>query len=318
MGRPSAWHKRVTQVVFVFLSGPELSLCFDWVDNVDCCFTSGDHFWCHVGEKTCSTLLVYRPHWTREQGDLMSPWKVAQNVDQRVFCSKLIPNFYRGKSATSTWTTSVILKNLSNVNNRPMGENSPNLVTLHVSGCYVWVRVARYPFAEAGLVKTFFCKINFPRSNPTITPAGKTSQLNKYLLQDIIFYFIKHCTYVIRHQYRICICSGRRIGSWCMYTYVMQTLLGQVVQGRYFFAKHWTPSLTTVSANYIPGLPIHLCRLLSKFDALLSLIRTLLVSAFINNFVVYTSKFFCQICPRDGGSWAVSTCDVIEECMYTE
>jgi hypothetical protein len=49
-----------------------------------------------------------------------------------------VPKYiYRGKSGTKIWATSVIFKKkLLNVNNRPMGENSPNPVTL-ISGVNV-------------------------------------------------------------------------------------------------------------------------------------------------------------------------------------
>jgi hypothetical protein len=35
-----------------------------------------------------------------------------------------------GKSGTKIWATSVFFQKLPKVNNRPLGENSPNLVTL--------------------------------------------------------------------------------------------------------------------------------------------------------------------------------------------
>jgi hypothetical protein len=39
-------------------------------------------------------------------------------------------NFYHGKSSLKLRAISVIFKKLPKVNNHPMGENSPNLVTL--------------------------------------------------------------------------------------------------------------------------------------------------------------------------------------------
>jgi hypothetical protein len=56
--------------------------------------------------------------------------KIAQKVAQNKFCQSqhIIYNF--GKSSTKIWTTFVIFEKLSKVNNRPLGENSPNLVTL--------------------------------------------------------------------------------------------------------------------------------------------------------------------------------------------
>jgi hypothetical protein len=55
---------------------------------------------------------------------------MAQKVAQNNFCQSqhILYNF--GKSSTKIWTTFVIFEKLSNVNNRPLGENSPNLVTL--------------------------------------------------------------------------------------------------------------------------------------------------------------------------------------------
>jgi hypothetical protein len=39
-------------------------------------------------------------------------------------------HFYRGKSSSIIWAISVIFTKLPKVKNDPMGENSPNLVTL--------------------------------------------------------------------------------------------------------------------------------------------------------------------------------------------
>jgi hypothetical protein len=38
-----------------------------------------------------------------------------------------------GKSGTKIWATFVFFQKLPKVNNRPLGENSPNLVTLHAA-----------------------------------------------------------------------------------------------------------------------------------------------------------------------------------------
>jgi hypothetical protein len=46
------------------------------------------------------------------------------------FLSKLIHNFFRGKSCPKEWASSEIFKKLPEVNNHPTGKNSPNLVTL--------------------------------------------------------------------------------------------------------------------------------------------------------------------------------------------
>jgi hypothetical protein len=51
-----------------------------------------------------------------------------------VCVSKLIHILNRGKSILITGSTSTIFRKLSKVHNRPVGENSPNLVTLQ-EGC---------------------------------------------------------------------------------------------------------------------------------------------------------------------------------------
>jgi hypothetical protein len=55
--------------------------------------------------------------------------KVAQNVAQPIFLSKLIAVTV-GNSSPSICATSVIFKRQPKVNNRPLGQNWPNLVTL--------------------------------------------------------------------------------------------------------------------------------------------------------------------------------------------
>jgi hypothetical protein len=56
----------------------------------------------------------------------MSLWKKNATTH---FLSKLIHNFYLERKCTA----SVIFKNLPKENYRPIGENSPNLVTLLVA-----------------------------------------------------------------------------------------------------------------------------------------------------------------------------------------
>jgi hypothetical protein len=58
--------------------------------------------------------------------------KIAQNVAQSIFRKKIVRNFYREKRSPKIRATSVIIKKLPKVNNHPIGENSPNLVTLSV------------------------------------------------------------------------------------------------------------------------------------------------------------------------------------------
>jgi hypothetical protein len=56
--------------------------------------------------------------------------KFAQNVSQPIFWTYYYISFTEEKSCPRLWTNSVIFIKLAKVNNRPMGENSPNLVTL--------------------------------------------------------------------------------------------------------------------------------------------------------------------------------------------
>jgi hypothetical protein len=46
------------------------------------------------------------------------------------YVSKLTHNLNRGKNSHKMWTTCIIFRNLPRDNNHPLGENSPNLVTL--------------------------------------------------------------------------------------------------------------------------------------------------------------------------------------------
>jgi hypothetical protein len=67
-----------------------------------------------------------------KQGGLMSSWKKSpQNMAQPIFLSKLIHNFFpRKKVAQTFWLFLQFSKKLPNETYRPIGENSPNLVTL--------------------------------------------------------------------------------------------------------------------------------------------------------------------------------------------
>jgi hypothetical protein len=68
----------------------------------------------------------------QRQGDQMSLWRNRQkNVSQHIFGRNLDITFFSGISTPEMWAFSVVLKNVSNVNNRTTtGENYPNLVTL--------------------------------------------------------------------------------------------------------------------------------------------------------------------------------------------
>jgi hypothetical protein len=66
--------------------------------------------------------------------------KSSQNAAQTIFLSKVIQYLYHEKSSPLLWATPAIFKLLTEVNNHPMSENSPNLVTLPqvkfaTSGC---------------------------------------------------------------------------------------------------------------------------------------------------------------------------------------
>jgi hypothetical protein len=70
-----------------------------------------------------------------EQGDQMNLLQNRQKCSLPEFLSKLIHNFLihnfkRGKSSPKMWATSESFKKLPKVNNDPIGEKSPNLVTL--------------------------------------------------------------------------------------------------------------------------------------------------------------------------------------------
>jgi hypothetical protein len=56
--------------------------------------------------------------------------KFAQNVAQPIFGQYYHISFTEEKSCRRMWTNSILFIKLPKVNNRPMGENSPNLVTL--------------------------------------------------------------------------------------------------------------------------------------------------------------------------------------------
>jgi hypothetical protein len=68
------------------------------------------------------TLFQLKARWVCE--------KIAQNVAQPIFLSKSVHNFYRGTKYSKNLGHVYNLKKLPKVNNNPMGENSPNLVTL--------------------------------------------------------------------------------------------------------------------------------------------------------------------------------------------
>jgi hypothetical protein len=58
--------------------------------------------------------------------------KDAQNVAQAIFCKNLYITGPTEKSSPEICANYVIYKPLPKVNNSPLGENSPNLVTLTV------------------------------------------------------------------------------------------------------------------------------------------------------------------------------------------
>jgi hypothetical protein len=62
------------------------------------------------------------------RGDQMSLLKIAQNVAQTIFCPNQSITFSAEKMLLQNCSTFEIFK----INNNPIGENSPNLVTLVV------------------------------------------------------------------------------------------------------------------------------------------------------------------------------------------
>jgi uncharacterized membrane protein YoaK (UPF0700 family) len=60
----------------------------------------------------------------------MTMFLFAQNVAQLIFIKI---NAYRGKSSPKIVCTSAIFQKLTKVNNRPIGEKSPNLVIMLLS-----------------------------------------------------------------------------------------------------------------------------------------------------------------------------------------
>jgi hypothetical protein len=65
-----------------------------------------------------------------DQSDQMISWKSRPKCSPTKYLSKLINNCFRGKTGPKICLTSVIFKTLPKVNNRPIGEYLPNLVTL--------------------------------------------------------------------------------------------------------------------------------------------------------------------------------------------
>jgi hypothetical protein len=68
---------------------------------------------------------------------------IAQNVAQTIIWSIYTHNFFWEKNEAKNWATSKNFPKLPKVNNGPMGESSPNLVTLHVVdnvGCSIFLK----------------------------------------------------------------------------------------------------------------------------------------------------------------------------------
>jgi hypothetical protein len=63
-------------------------------------------------------------------GDQMSSWKNRPVCSPTISCKNEIMAFKVEKSSSNIRATFVIFQNLTKVNNRRIGENSPNLVTL--------------------------------------------------------------------------------------------------------------------------------------------------------------------------------------------
>jgi hypothetical protein len=76
--------------------------------------------------KGFSSLLHVNSH----QGDQMSLVKPSPTRQPSTFLSKLIRNLFCVNEWSKVWAAFQNFKNLPEVNKRPMGKNSPNLVAL--------------------------------------------------------------------------------------------------------------------------------------------------------------------------------------------
>jgi hypothetical protein len=91
------------------------------------------------GKKIVLALKV-----SQTQGDQMSLWKNHPSCNP-FFCQNMymLTPIHKKYSSPNMSDTSLILKELPKVNNRPLGENSPNLVTLTQTDrdprrCWIW------------------------------------------------------------------------------------------------------------------------------------------------------------------------------------
>jgi hypothetical protein len=93
-------------------------LCVTWPSYI--LIYIGIHSRCHI-----HNMINKHPGWPDEFVK-----KSPKNVAQSIFLSKLIQNLYLNPKL---WATSVFSEKLLKINNRPLSENSPNLVTLQAS-----------------------------------------------------------------------------------------------------------------------------------------------------------------------------------------
>jgi hypothetical protein len=93
------------------------------------------------------------------QGDQMSLWRNRPNCSPTSFFA----SFTVEKSSPIVWPTFVIFKKQPKVNNRPIGENSPNLVTLACRWPIQWIQLRLWMCASSGayVSKRFFLMKNF-------------------------------------------------------------------------------------------------------------------------------------------------------------
>jgi hypothetical protein len=84
---------------------------------------------CCLEQHTYINLMVIL-RFKRRSTPVCAFKKGAQNVDQSILCLNFCIPFTVVKNSTKIWATSVFCKNQSKVNNRLIGENSPNLATL--------------------------------------------------------------------------------------------------------------------------------------------------------------------------------------------
>jgi hypothetical protein len=121
------------------------------------------------------------------QGDLMSLWKIGQNVAKHIFCSRSIHYFFRSKGVGQKfWLVAFIFEKVSKGNIRPKDENSPNLVTLvsirKVASAHFFVKT-KLKLEHSGYQATSLDNAHPPRKlvfTQSLSPSRKLNRLNLF------------------------------------------------------------------------------------------------------------------------------------------